>query len=77
MYIYIYISYSRTFLSQLKKSGQSRFLLAVHHSKISAILRDAREIGLLTAAHQYFFTSLVGLGGVLFLSPLIVQQLVK
>ncbi|KAF2367887.1 Receptor ligand binding region [Trinorchestia longiramus] len=48
----------RELLKEIKMSGVVHILLDVHRSKIHSILKQAQQIGLMTAYHHYFITSL-------------------
>ncbi|XP_018010679.1 glutamate receptor ionotropic, kainate 2-like [Hyalella azteca] len=49
----------RELLKAIKLSGIVHILLEVHRSKIHSLLKQAQQIGLMTAYHHYFITSLV------------------
>ncbi|XP_047735687.1 glutamate receptor ionotropic, kainate 2-like, partial [Hyalella azteca] len=48
----------RELLKAIKLSGIVHILLEVHRSKIHSLLKQAQQIGLMTAYHHYFITSL-------------------
>ncbi|KAA0198608.1 hypothetical protein HAZT_HAZT011052, partial [Hyalella azteca] len=45
-------------MKAIKLSGIVHILLEVHRSKIHSLLKQAQQIGLMTAYHHYFITSL-------------------
>ncbi|CAG0916801.1 unnamed protein product [Notodromas monacha] len=49
---------NRPLLKALKKSGETHIVLDCHVDKIYEIMKQAKEVGMLTEYHNYFFTNL-------------------
>lgn len=50
--------YCRTLLKEVKKAGEIHIVLDCATEKIQAVLKQASQVGMMTAYHNYLITSL-------------------
>ena len=49
----------RKILREVKQSGEIHLVLDCEHDKIRTVLKEAQEVGMMTAYHNYLITNLV------------------
>ena len=50
---------SRKILREVKQSGEIHLVLDCEHDKIEMVMKEAQEVGMMTAYHNYLITNMV------------------